>query len=163
LFATLTVLSLVIALGAYATTVSAAPPYASTPQSSAMLQMTMNSALKENILTDQNGWTLYTFKNDTPGVSNCSGSCATLWPPFIVQQGVTPQAGAGLPSGVKLGTIQRSDGTYQVTYNDMPLYYYSADAKAGDTSGNGALGLWSVVTTTPATAPAAPAAPSSGG
>jgi len=37
----------------------------------------------------------------------------------------------------KLGTITRADGTMQVTYNGMPLYFWVHDAKAGDTSGQG--------------------------
>jgi len=64
-------------------------------------------------------------------------------------------AGTGV-SGT-LGSIERPDGTYQVTYNDLPLYYFTGDKQSGDTNGQGVAGLWSVVTLT-AAAPAAPAA-----
>jgi hypothetical protein len=41
-------------------------------------------------------------------------------------------------------TITRSDGIVQVTYNHMPLYYFSGDSKAGDTTGQGKNGVWFV-------------------
>ncbi len=47
-----------------------------------------------------------------------------------------------------LGTIKRTDGTTQVTYNKHPLYYYSGDSQAGQQNGQGlnAFGaLWYVV------------------
>jgi predicted lipoprotein with Yx(FWY)xxD motif len=91
------------------------------------------------ILTDPNGMTLYVFMRDTPAMSNCSGQCATTWPPF--------QPGMGdltLPDGVggTLATITRDDGTQQVTYNDMPLYYFARDMMPGDTNGQGVGGVW---------------------
>lgn len=86
------------------------------------------------ILTDSQGMTLYVFAADTPDASNCEGRCAVAWPPF------QPSAGdLTLPDGVSgtLGVITRDDGTQQVTYNDMPLYYYLDDATPGDTTGQG--------------------------
>ena len=78
--------------------------------------------------------TVYTFDSDTPGVSKCSGGCATTWPPLTVPAGTTPTAGPGVTG--QLGTITRSDGSLQVTYKGMPLYFFHSDAKAGDTMGN---------------------------
>ena len=51
----------------------------------------------------------------------------------------TPAAGV---TASLLGTTQRKDGTLQVTYNGMPLYYYAKEAKLGNTTGqNGGPGL----------------------
>jgi D-xylose transport system substrate-binding protein len=107
--------------------------------------------------------TLYVFKNDKPGQSNCTtGTCAQNWPPLTVAQGEQPQAGPGVTG--KLGVIQRPDGTSQVTYNDMPLYTFKGDAKAGDTNGQGVANLWSAATVggTAVAAAASAAAPASG-
>lgn len=95
------------------------------------------------ILTDAEGRTLYIFTNDEPGVSNCTGGCASAWPPLTTQG--EPQAGQGVDAGA-LGTIERPDGTTQVTYKDQPLYRYGADINPGDANGQGVGGVWFVIT-----------------
>jgi predicted lipoprotein with Yx(FWY)xxD motif len=121
----------------------------------AAVQVAANATLG-NILTDSAGMTLYVFKNDTPGASNCTGTCAQNWPALTIPAGAMPIAGTGITG--QMGVIQRSDGTYQVTYNDMPLYRFIGDKQPGDANGQGLLnGAWSVALVT-AAAPAAPAA-----
>jgi len=88
------------------------------------------------------GKTLYTFAHDTDGTSTCSGECATNWPPFTVAENVRLVGGDGA-SG-ELGTVAREDGSLQVTYNGMPLYFFKDDAAAGDTNGQGAGDVWYV-------------------
>jgi predicted lipoprotein with Yx(FWY)xxD motif len=94
------------------------------------------------ILTDGQGKTLYLYTKDTPGVSNCSGTCLTNWPPLLVPTGTTPSGSTDVTA--KLGTIQRSDGSSQVTINDMPAYYWIKDAKPGDATGQNVGGVWFV-------------------
>ncbi len=89
------------------------------------------------LVAGANGMTVYAFSNDSAnsGTSACTGTCATKWPPLTVPAGTTPTAGSGV-SG-KLGTITRTDnGAVQVTYNGLPLYFYSGDKAVGDTNGN---------------------------
>ncbi len=66
------------------------------------------------VLTNAGGFTLYSFAPDTPSRSNCHGTCAGYWPPVTG----TPAAGPGVTG--KLGTIKRSDGATQATYNVIP-------------------------------------------
>ncbi len=114
------------------------------------------------VLTGSNGKTLYVFDQDTPGNSACNGGCATTWPPLTLASG-NPVAPAGV--GGSFGTISRSDGTRQVTYNDHPLYFFSADAQPGDAKGDGVGGVWHAAkpiaaaptAASPAAAAAAPA------
>jgi predicted lipoprotein with Yx(FWY)xxD motif len=47
-------------------------------------------------------------------------------------------AGTGA-SAAFVGTVRRTDGTNQLSYNGHPLYFYAGDAKAGDTTGQGLL------------------------
>jgi predicted lipoprotein with Yx(FWY)xxD motif len=86
------------------------------------------------ILVDGNGRTLYLFQKDQPDQSACVGGCAAAWPPD--QSSGTPKAGSGVQASL-LGTIKRSDGTTQVTYDHHPLYYYSGDSGAGQQNGQG--------------------------
>jgi predicted lipoprotein with Yx(FWY)xxD motif len=94
------------------------------------------------LVAGMGGKTLYTFKNDEAGVSNCSGDCATAWPPFTVAANTKLVPGEGATG--ELGTITRADGSTQVTYNGWPLYYFKDDAAAGDTKGQGVGEKWYV-------------------
>jgi predicted lipoprotein with Yx(FWY)xxD motif len=67
------------------------------------------------------------------GKSACSGGCLTTWPALTVKAGETPGAGAGVTG--KVGTITRDDGTLQVTYNGLPLYFFKNDKVEGDANG----------------------------
>ena len=105
-------------------------------------------------LTGEDGKTLYTFTPDSAGTSTCTDACAAKWPPFTVAADDTLKAGDGVTGA--LTTFARADGSMQVAYGGKPLYYYAADSKAGDTTGQGVGGKWFVAT--PAGAAASPAA-----
>ena len=137
---------------------AAAAPAAS---AGAMVNAGQNPALG-SFLLDAKGMTLYVFANDSANTSNCSGTCATNWPPLLTNG--APVAGSGINAAL-LGSFTRSDGGIQVTYNGMPLYDYSGDKAAGDTNGQGFKNLWSVIDLTgkPVTGAPAPASTDSGG
>jgi predicted lipoprotein with Yx(FWY)xxD motif len=44
-----------------------------------------------------------------------------------------------------IGTVKRTDGTTQVTYNGMPLYYFSGDQAAGQLTGQNTNSVWFVL------------------
>jgi len=92
-----------------------------------------------NLLTNAKGLTLYWFAPDTSSKSVCYGSCAAYWPPVTGD----PSAGPGVTG--TLGTISRTDGTTQATYDGHPLYTYIGDSAPGTASGNNINlngGLW---------------------
>jgi len=91
-------------------------------------------------LADSKGMALYVFKRDSPGKSNCYGECAQNWPPLQATGEVS--AAAGIPGAFTV--VERTDGTKQVAYNNMPLYYYVGDKTAGDINGNGVGDVWSI-------------------
>ena len=91
------------------------------------------------ILTGPTGNTLYIHAGDSATKSTCTGGCATAWPPLTVSAGGKASAGSGVTG--QLGTLTRDDGSTQVTYAGMPLYYWQADAKAGDTTGQNVNGF----------------------
>jgi predicted lipoprotein with Yx(FWY)xxD motif len=95
------------------------------------------------VFTNAQGMTLYHYSPDTPGASTCTGGCATIWPPLVLPAGTTtPVAGKGVDG---LGTITRSDGTVQVTYDKEPLYTFSGDMSSADAKGQGVGGVWFAV------------------
>ena len=112
-------------------------------------------------LTGEDGKTLYTFKPDSANTSTCTDSCAAKWPPFTVSAADTLKAGDGVTG--KLTTFARPDGTMQVAYDGAPLYYFAADSKAGDTTGQGVGGKWFVAAPTAAGGAVASPAPSKSG
>jgi predicted lipoprotein with Yx(FWY)xxD motif len=87
------------------------------------------------VLVDSKGFTLYDFHKDKGGKSACYGNCAVDWPPLMTSG--APTAGNGANGGM-LGTVERTDGTTQVTYNGHPLYTYILDKKPGEGNGNDA-------------------------
>jgi predicted lipoprotein with Yx(FWY)xxD motif len=122
-----------------------AAPASSAAQSSSSAVAAGSSALKAasvggtQVLTNSKGFVLYWFAPDTSSTSNCTGSCATYWPPVAG----AATAGSGITG--TLGTITRSDGTKQVTYDGHPLYTYAGDSAPGVAKGNGlnaSGGLW---------------------
>jgi predicted lipoprotein with Yx(FWY)xxD motif len=96
-----------------------------------------------DFLVAANGMTLYLFENDATNRSNCYDQCADAWPPLTVDDGQAPVAGPGLSGN--LGTTTRDDGSIQVTYSGIPLYFYAADQEPGDVTGQGVGDVWFVV------------------
>lgn len=116
----------------------------------ATLKVTANPTLG-SILTDGNGRTLYTFAPASDPASKdatkCPAACLGPWPPFLTTD--VPTAPTGVTG--KLGVVTRTDfNVKQVTYNDMPLYYFVQDTAAGDAKGQNSKGFngdWQVVKT----------------
>jgi predicted lipoprotein with Yx(FWY)xxD motif len=116
------------------------------------------------VLTNSQGFVLYWFAPDTSTTSKCNGSCAAFWPPLK-----GPVTGSGIKG--TFGTITRSDGSKQATFNGHPLYTYKGDTKPDEASGNGLNingGLWHEVTASggaaaPASKPSSSATTGSGG
>ncbi|WP_220490939.1 hypothetical protein [Tessaracoccus sp. MC1627] len=104
------------------------------------LELMMADTPLGTILVDGAGMTLYMFTNDTPNMSACEGQCLENWPPLLGE----PTEGAGVDDS-KLGTMTRSDGEVQATYNGWPLYYWVGDTAPGDTTGQNVQGVWFVL------------------
>jgi predicted lipoprotein with Yx(FWY)xxD motif len=85
-------------------------------------------------LTNASGRTVYLWAKDGMNMSDCSGACAAAWPPVPATGTLTATGGA---KASDLGTITRSDGSKQVTYDGHPLYYFAGDSAAGQANGQG--------------------------
>lgn len=95
------------------------------------------------VLVDGAGMTLYIFTDDSGGTSTCTGDCLANWP--ALAGGAAPTLGAGLDAAAFGTTTRPDDGSAQVTFNGMPLYYFAGDTAAGDVNGQGLAEKWYVV------------------
>ena len=85
------------------------------------------------------GMTLYTFDRDVAasGKSGCNGPCAALWPPAV--------AVADAKAEGDFTIVVRDDGARQWAYKGRPVYTYSGDKKAGETTGDNLKDSWHVI------------------
>ncbi|HVK20963.1 MAG TPA: hypothetical protein VM677_06355 [Actinokineospora sp.] len=97
------------------------------------------------VVTDVDGRTLYRFDKDKakPPTSNCDGECAVAWPPALA--GETDIAADGVDEGI-IGTLERGDGTMQLTLDGWPLYRFAKDKASGEAKGQGVGGTWYAAT-----------------
>jgi len=92
-----------------------------------------------DILVDAKGMTLYLYTPDGENidVSQCTGGCASAWPPLTAKKA---RVGKGLDA-----SFVTVNGDQQVAYNNHLLYYFGGDSAKGDTNGQGVGGVWFVV------------------
>ena len=107
---------------------------ASASASGSAMVITTKAGSAGTFLTNGSGRTVYLWAKDGMGSSACSGACTALWPP--VTTGGSPTV-SGSAKASDLGTITRSDGAKQVTYDGHPLYYYAGDSSTGQINGQG--------------------------
>ena len=131
------------AYGPTSTAPTASMP-ASTPATSAQDMLTVRKTSAGYVLATRTGQTIYWYSDDVKGSgkSTCTGTCLTAWPAVTG----SPMAAAGVQLAGKLGTITRAGGVVQATYNGYPLYTYAQDMSPGQVLGNGAGGVWHVIT-----------------
>jgi len=97
--------------------------------------LALRSTSLGRILTDGRGFTVYAFDADKGTMSNCSGACATAWPP-VPAKGAQIKVGSGVTQSL-IGQTTRTDGTKQLTYAGRPLYLFKGDSAPGSANGDG--------------------------
>ncbi|MGM1063576.1 hypothetical protein, partial [Saccharothrix sp. Mg75] len=95
------------------------------------------------VLTDGEGLTLYRFDRDTakPSTATCDGPCAEKWPPALATSGDVEVQGV---DRALVGTVDRADGTRQITVAGWPVYHFAEDTAPGQAGGQGVDGTWFV-------------------
>ena len=92
--------------------------------------------MRDGVLADAAGRTVYIFDKDTAGKSNCSGGCLAAWPAYVAKDGQTASGDFSLID---------ANGAKQWAHKGMPLYYFAGDAKPGERNGEGSGGVWHTV------------------
>jgi predicted lipoprotein with Yx(FWY)xxD motif len=124
-----------------ATTAATVAGAAVNPETAAPVVKSGQSSLGD-VLTSDDGLTLYGFTNDVDAISSCYGTCADAWPPVIVP--VDFEVGPGLDAGIFATTV-REDGQLQLVAGRFPLYEFAGDAAPGDTKGQTSGDVWFAV------------------
>src|SRR5213083_612920 len=68
---------------------SPSPTPTPAPSASPVVLAQVVGSMGTILVAASNGHTVYTFKSDTPGVTNCKGGCISAWPPLSVTAGTT--------------------------------------------------------------------------
>ena len=136
--------------GTFSTAVTPASPPPSAPPAGDEGTATVGTGSKKvaktlhlkgrTLLTTTSGRTLYSLSAERRGRFICTeaSGCTGIWKPLTIPVGVTPKG------PVKLGTIERPEGTVQVTYRGLPLYSFAGDKQRGQVKGEGLkdVGTW---------------------
>jgi predicted lipoprotein with Yx(FWY)xxD motif len=96
------------------------------------------TTVRDGILTDAAGMTLYVYDNDltVPGKSVCGAFCSLSWLPLLATD-------ADRAAG-EYSIIGRDDGKRQWAYKGRPLYRWINDKAPGDRTGEGFKQIWHV-------------------
>lgn len=97
------------------------------------------AVMKNGMLVDAKGMTLYTFDRDVPnsGKSNCNGDCAVKWPPLMAKA-------TDKPTG-DFTIVVRNDGSRQWAHKGHPLYLWPEDQEPGDKYGDNYNKVWHII------------------
>jgi predicted lipoprotein with Yx(FWY)xxD motif len=140
---------------------SAAPAAATstTAAATSTVKTASNSAAGGTILVDASGMTLYRLSGESATKLICTTqACLSVWHPLNAGSGAKPSGAASL------GTLKRSGGSEQVTYQGGPLYTFASDHAPGQINGQGLkdVGTWGVVKVAGAASSEASSVPASG-
>ena len=117
-----------------------AQPTTALPSPSIAVGIGTVNADASGVLLDDQGFTLYTFDNDTPDSSACTDDCTADFAPLTVPSAQLLTFGLGL-TAADFSTFTRDDGTTKVAYRHQPLYSYAGDENPGDMLGDGIGGV----------------------
>lgn len=97
-------------------------------------------------LATADGMSVYLYVQDEGGTSSaCVEACEGTWPPVLVEPGANITVVDGLDTKT-VGTLERVDGTLQLTYGGWPLYHNARDRQPGDVRGQALGGQFFLLT-----------------
>lgn len=151
-------------------TVSPSPSPTASPSPSASpvvldigTSATYGNYVVEGVAATSASRTVYLYSADTAGVSNCTGSCLTAWPPVVGTSGTANTSSLSVSiTDSEISSFVRPDtGQSQLTYFGLPLYTFTGDTASGQTTGEGSVvGTGTFYLVNPADGTAITAAPS---
>lgn len=95
--------------------------------------------MKDGMLVNAKGMTLYTFDRDVAGSgkSVCNGDCAIKWPAVMATDTDKPVG--------DFTVITRDNGKKQWAYKGKPVYTWPEDQQPGDKYGDNYLKVWHII------------------
>lgn len=98
-------------------------------------------------LATGDGMSLYLYVLDVDDTIACVEACTNNWIPLVVADADDVTAADGVSRDL-LGTVERPEGTLQVTYGGAPLYTFKRDTQPGHTRGQALGGQFFLVSPT---------------
>jgi predicted lipoprotein with Yx(FWY)xxD motif len=108
-------------------------PTGAAPATNGSAAVSVDSVDGHDVLVDAEGRTLYTAAVERDGI-RCVDTCVSFWKPVFTAATDPDTASPGLRA--ELGTVDRPEGTSQLTYDGLPLYTFTQEA-AGEVTGDG--------------------------
>jgi predicted lipoprotein with Yx(FWY)xxD motif len=132
-----------IAFAATLPSVAAPAPAAKAGAPAVKTIMVTLAGAPANIMADDKNMVLYTYDRDTKGAAaaNCTGNCATNWPPFVAPAGATASGDWTIVNGLAPGGAM----VKQWAYKGSPLYYYVRDTMPNQVTGDNSGMVWHVI------------------
>jgi hypothetical protein len=114
--------------------------------------------MRDGVLVDGSGRTLYTFDKDAPGKSNCTGGCLAAWPAFTAKPeaaasgefglgGAAPIGPAALPHRRPLTHARVCVSSRRNGLNAFPFYLELPDSLTFPATRGGKQWVWTIATT----------------
>ena len=134
-------------VGAIVLSALALAPMVSASGASLPTLKSANVAGSSGALVNHSSRTLYLLTSEKGAKIKCASGCLTAWPPLLVKSTVkTISLGANVKG--KIGFVTRSKTMKQVTFNSYPVYTYSGDSAALQSTGEGIVafgGTWYLI------------------
>ena len=90
-------------------------------------QFAVRTTMSGRMITQRDGWSIFSYEGDSRNKSNCTGACLDGWAPILAADYARPVG--------EWTTFERAPGVRQWAFRGMPVYRYLPDSKTHSQDG----------------------------